>query len=265
MIVANERNLSLFILSKTPDVLPINAPQSYSGMKICYALSGNALWEIDGKVHEIRQGDVVFLGDRHKRRFVKFGDSGFSLCSITLHRHAFANIRHFSFFLTCMQDGHNFFHNPALGAPLAAVAQEWIEKTPDRFEMASAKLTEFFILAERLLHFRVEDAAGIDVGMLKILDYIDARITDKITLAEVAAHAGLTESSFSRWFSRCNGITFKKYIMAKKIEHAVHLLQTTDRKVIDIAYDCGFDSISGFYDTFKKYTGTTPNKFSYLI
>ena len=49
--------------------------------------------------------------------------------------------------------------------------------------------------------------------------------------------------------------------MSKRIEHAISLLENTDYKVVDVALESGFDSISGFYDTFRKITGTTPNKF----
>ena len=46
---------------------------------------------------------------------------------------------------------------------------------------------------------------------------------------------------------------------------ALEMLKTTDLKVVDVAYECGFNSISGFYDTFKKITGTTPDKISSVI
>ena len=49
--------------------------------------------------------------------------------------------------------------------------------------------------------------------------------------------------------------------MEKKTKHAIKLMNTTNLKVIDIALESGFDSISGFYDAFKKITGTTPKNF----
>ena len=60
-------------------------------------------------------------------------------------------------------------------------------------------------------------------------------------------------------------MTFKDYVTTRKIEHAINLLNTTDMNVVDVAYECGFSSISGFYDAFKKVTGTTPNKISNII
>ena len=62
-------------------------------------------------------------------------------------------------------------------------------------------------------------------------------------------------------FAEINGISFKQYVVEKRLQRAILLLKTTNRKMIDIAMDCGFDSISGFYSAFRKKTGTTPNKF----
>lgn len=53
--------------------------------------------------------------------------------------------------------------------------------------------------------------------------------------------------------------------MTKKTAYAIYLLENTDKCVTDIAYECGFSSISGFYDTFKKVTGRTPNRISSMI
>jgi two-component system response regulator YesN len=97
--------------------------------------------------------------------------------------------------------------------------------------------------------------------ILEIMDDIDANIADGISLRGAAEKAGLTESTLSRQFSEINGISFKQYVVEKKIQRAIFLLQTTNRKMIDIALDSGFDSISGFYSAFRKKTGTTPNKF----
>ena len=120
----------------------------------------------------------------------------------------------------------------------------------------------FFIKAERIAGYTIRSISDDHRRMLEIMDYIDANISSDVSLRTVSQMAGLTESSFSRRFMDTNGISFKQYVVEKKIQRAITLLQTTDRTVIDIALDCGFDSISGFYSAFRKKTGTTPNKFS---
>ena len=124
------------------------------------------------------------------------------------------------------------------------------------------KYTLFFIKAEIAAKDPFDPISQKDREMLEYIDYIDAHITSRINLSAVAQKAGMTESAFSRRFSAVNGISFKQYLMEKKIQRAIRLLQTTDRKMVDIALDCGFDSVSGFYNAFKKKTGTTPHKFT---
>ena len=265
MISIKEKTFSWGFLERDHTAVPLREAVSYAGIRISFVVKGTALWQIDGKNHETEPGDIFFLSEGQKRRFLSFCREGFSLFTMTLDRRVFLNPRHFSFFMHCIREKHHLFRNLALTEILRQIVSEVRTQHEDHREMVSAKLTEFFILAERLLEFRMENTPESDRTMLKILDYIDANLTEKITLTEVASLAGLTDSSFSRWFSRCCGISFKKYVMTRRIELAVSLLETTHRKVIDIAQDCGFSSISGFYDAFKKITGTTPNQYGDVV
>ena len=103
------------------------------------------------------------------------------------------------------------------------------------------------------------DKSGLD--LLLQMDEIDMDIAAGLRLREIAQKAGLSESAFSRRFAAVNGISFKQYSIEKKLQRAILLLKTTDLKMIDIAAESGFESVSGFYDAFKKKTGTTPNQF----
>ncbi len=265
MMNANKNTFSaMTVKKKSSDVLASEAV-AYTDMRICIMLRGSAVWQINERLHPVQAGDIILLNSRQKRRFASMGADGFVLGAFTLDRHAFANANHFSFFLTCIKEVNGVLRDEALAQILTEIHTEAMQGTPVNYELISAKLTEFFIKAERKHGFDENAAVKIDKNMMKVLDYIDAHITEKISLAETATLAGFTESAFSRRFAKLNGVSFKKYVMSKKIEHAIYLLETTDQKVIDVAFECGFDSISGFYDTFRKITGTTPSKFTYII
>ena len=261
----SKKTFSATKMEKRPDNESIREAVAYADLRICIPLHGNAVWQINERMHPVAAGDIILLSNRQKRRFTSVGEGGFTLGVITLDRHAFANTNHFSFFLTCSKEHNGVLRDAMLADILLEIYKEAKEKSPVNYELISAKLTEFFIKAERKYGFDENAAVKIDKNMLRILDYIDEHITERITLTALADMAGFTESSFSRWFAKQNGISFKKYVMSKKIEHAIRLLETTDKKVIDIAFECGFDSISGFYDTFRKVTGTTPNKYTYIV
>ncbi|MBQ3064584.1 MAG: helix-turn-helix transcriptional regulator [Clostridia bacterium] len=49
-----------------------------------------------------------------------------------------------------------------------------------------------------------------------------------------------------------------KYITVRRIERAVGLLKTTDKSVLEIATECGFNNTANFNKLFKNHTGTVP-------
>ncbi|MNN96667.1 HTH-type transcriptional activator RhaS [compost metagenome] len=48
------------------------------------------------------------------------------------------------------------------------------------------------------------------------------------------------------------------YLIQLRLENAYTLLQTTDRKILDIAMECGFRTLSNFNRLFKRHIGTEP-------
>ena len=261
MICANDRSLSFFTVQKNKGSAVFPEALSYVGVRICFVLSGEAVWHINGCLYPVKQGDIVFLNSSQKRRFVEYGDS-FSLGVISLDRSAFVDPCHYLFLVDCIRKQNGVIHNQTLWELLDQVYVEWQKKDFGYFEMVSAKLTEFFISAERNFNFSVCSLGKNDRTMMYVLDYLDSNMTEKITLSRIARETGFTESSFSRWFAQWNGISFKRYVLTRKIELAVRAIETTDMKMLDVAASCGFESISGFYDAFKKITGTTPGKYS---
>lgn len=265
MVQINSENISVFTIQKTASSPLLPEALSYTGLRICIVLQGNALWEINGQLYPVEPGSVVLLNHQQKRRFVRYGDSGLTLGVLAIDRQAFVHTNHYAFFLSCVRVADGVLRNDQLWSILSEAYREALQPQSGSMDLISAKLTEFFVKAQRICGFRPETVSQPEQNMLKILDYVDSRMTGKLSLSDAAGLVGLTESTFSRWFSKQNGISFKKYVMARRIEYAVRLLDTTDRKVIDVAYECGFDSISGFYDAFRKITGTTPGKYSGIV
>lgn len=260
MIVADKNNFSVRLMQKEQNAPAAPKDTFYAEFRICLALAGEAEWEIEDRTYTIRPGDIVFLNIGQRRQFTSFGKNGFRLAIFTLTRNAFGEPHHFMFFLNQVKLRQNVFKSSALSPLLKEAYDEWNSDEPFRYELISAKLTEFFIKAEREADFSCAMGKQ-DLEMLMRMDEIDNDIADGLHLQAIARKAGMSESAFSRRFSAVNGISFKQYSIEKKIQRALLLLKTTDLKMIDIAMECGFDSVSGFYDAFKKKTGTTPGGF----
>ena len=262
MIIASKGDFSMQTTFKNENSSVALQNAFYPDFRICLALEGEAVWTIEGRAHRICKGDIVFLKMGQERHFSSFGKAGFRFCTFILKRNVFAGPHHFVFFLEQIREKGSVIRDPMLSWLLTELYEEWDPQDPLRYELASARLTTFFIKAERLEGYLAQSVSEKHQRMLEIMDYIDANIQNGISLQAAAEKAGMTESAFSRRFSEINGISFKQYVVEKKIQRAITLLQTTDRKILDIAMDCGFESISGFYSAFRKKTGTTPANFS---
>jgi len=256
----HKKNFSVYTLQKESTSITASKNTYYADFRICLALEGSAVWEIEDKTYLIEPNDVILLNIGQKRQFTSFGKEGFKLCVFSLERNSFTLPFHLSFFLTKAKEKH-ILKNCSFAPLLKEIYSFWNIDYPLKYEFASAKITEFFIKAEKDTNFNFVENSKYDEQMSALLDYIDDHITEGITLSTVARKAGINESTFSRRFKKINGISFKQYVVAKKLDIAIRLLKSTNKKVIDIAFESGFDSVSGFYDAFKKLTGTTPNKF----
>ncbi len=70
-----------------------------------------------------------------------------------------------------------------------------------------------------------------------------------------------THEHLCRMFQSYLQCTPTEYINNLKLNYAANNLTYSDTKIIDIAYDAGFDNLSHFYHVFKKKFNTSPVRF----
>ncbi len=85
--------------------------------------------------------------------------------------------------------------------------------------------------------------------------------TEDFSLSYFSKKFRVTEAYFSRLFCRQVGITFKQYLTTLRLEYAKQLLEENILPIIDVGYECGFNTPSQFFRVFKKAYGIPPSKF----
>lgn len=97
--------------------------------------------------------------------------------------------------------------------------------------------------------------------MTDILDYIRENYSKPITLETVSEIARMSPFAFSRYFKKYAGSGFVEYLNKVRMDKAGHLLRETRYQVHEIAYQCGFSSISNFNKQFRRIEGLTPRDY----
>jgi AraC family transcriptional regulator len=107
-----------------------------------------------------------------------------------------------------------------------------------------------------------EYKAGLSGSTLKIaLEYINDRISENISLAEISTELDISQYHFSRLFKKSTGFTPYQYIIKKRIELSQEMLTRTDKPISDIALEVGFANQSHFSNHFRKIVGVPPKKY----
>jgi AraC-like DNA-binding protein len=105
----------------------------------------------------------------------------------------------------------------------------------------------------------VESIDPVSIQKAKI--YIRQNLFNKLPISSIAAIAGVSESHFTKIFKRSTGISCIKYIMELRIHEARNLLLNSSKNISEIAYSCGFESISHFNRSFKKHFQVSPKDY----
>ena len=95
----------------------------------------------------------------------------------------------------------------------------------------------------------------------RTMDYIDANLSEDVTLNDLASIAGISRTSFIRRFNASMHVSPGRFLLQKRIERAQDLLATSEMSISDIAMACGFSSPSHLSVAFRRATGITPSVF----
>ena len=93
----------------------------------------------------------------------------------------------------------------------------------------------------------------------RAIDFIESRLAEPLSLADVAAASGLTRMYFAAQFRAATGVRPHEYILRRRIDRACEILSTTGMPLVDVAFSVGFQSQSHFTTVFKRFTGEPPN------
>jgi len=93
----------------------------------------------------------------------------------------------------------------------------------------------------------------------RLTTYIDAHLTERIRVVDIAGLLDLSESHFCREFRRTFGTSAHEYITRRRIEVAQSLMLGSRESLCAIALRCGLSDQSHFTRVFRRIVGETPD------
>ena len=133
---------------------------------------------------------------------------------------------------------------------------------PDKYS-ATVRLLTFF--AEQLSalsnELMTEKRNAEPLLVSKAREYIEQHKTDALSLTTVATAAGASVFHFCKVFHAATGLKFTDYVARVRVEDARTQLLNPNRRISEVAYDVGFQSLTQFNRTYKRVFGESPSDF----
>ena len=95
--------------------------------------------------------------------------------------------------------------------------------------------------------------------MNTVIDYVERNLCDSISQREISKIIASPYNVFERSFAQITGIPLSEYIRRRKLTCAAYEIQNTDKRILDIAQQYGYESADAFTVAFKRTHGIPPN------
>lgn len=123
------------------------------------------------------------------------------------------------------------------------------------------RLRRLIVRYPRSLSRKARPVGGGVSAVQTIVEFIGRHYTKRLTIAEIARPTGLHPNYAMALFRDTCGMSILDSLIEHRLFHARRLLATTDFKVIDIAMESGFGSLSRFNEAFVHAAGCSPREY----
>ena len=96
--------------------------------------------------------------------------------------------------------------------------------------------------------------------MTDVVKYISVHFGEEIHLEDLGKNVGMTPRWLSKKFFETYGIKLVDFINNVRTNHAIYLLETTEKSIGEISDECGFGSLRNFNRIFKTNIGCSPRE-----
>ena len=108
---------------------------------------------------------------------------------------------------------------------------------------------------------RESNAPGVSKRVQRVMETIQARYAENLTVGKIAEEAGYNAAYLGRAFDQETGMSIREYLARVRTERAAALLRTSDKNVEEIAQLTGYANYPLFWRQFKAAFGVSPEAY----
>ena len=246
-------------------------------IEISLVLSGRGIYKVGDKVYNITKGDIFFFRPNEAHCITDIEKDSMQLLNLHIAPYyLYTNFQNalntnyikilassFPLVSNKINDTLSLEHVENVKNLILKIKDEFEQKSSDYSTLVNNYISAILITFSRAYkNFNISQKEKQSYQkLLSIVKYIDNNYKENITLDLLAQNVAYSRCYLSSIFKKCMGMSIWDYILIKRIEESLTLIKTTDKNILDIALDCGFNNTVNFNKIFKKYTNVSPSVF----
>lgn len=246
--------------------------------KIFFCLSGDKKFHINNSLYDVEPNDLFFIsleewhffshydeGEQHDRyvifiypdylHMISSEKTDLSLCFL---QRGESDV-HLKYSLSKKNQERMIYYLHNLIAP-EEYGSDLLEKT---------LFVEFMVFLNKLVLNHQGESGSVPATNYynktsnEILAYLNAHITEDLSINALAEHFFLSPAYLCKSFKTATGTTIHKYVVGQRITLAKGLL-AEGHPTLEVSLMCGFNDYNAFLKAFTKEVGISPKKYSQL-
>ncbi len=239
-------------------------PHIHEYAEIIYVKAGEGRHRINGSQSRIASGDLILLRPYLDRHCIPEDGNDLLLCHVI-----FQPLCLFFSMRGCFKSNESFWGHriaPGRAIPLSHRQRRWLESTMHELSgvPATARHIERFVL-DLLNELGIYDIGGeenfVPAWLLRACQAVASPEHFPQGARALPGVAHHSREHVARVCRRTLGISPTQIVNRARLNYAAGQLAHTDRNILEICLDCGFDSLCHFYGLFKRQYGLTPRQF----
>ena len=272
--------------NELPDDFPINGDRPFEQQdqpitflhlhdhfELGYCFDGSGVFVVENKVMPFNAGDVVVINptEMHLASSAAGTVSHWSFLTLDPARLITAPLDEQKYLRVEMLAGGSFrnimtpLDHPGLGEQVKSIVMELRERRDGYRSAVRAKVWEVMVRLHRGidLHDLPPRTVSRHTAMDRVapaLAHVAGHYAEPIYMEKLARLCHVSETHFRRLIRAATGVSPQDYITHLRLQMASSLLISTDKRILDIALDTGFATLSSFNRYFKKELGSSPRE-----
>ncbi len=148
--------------------------------------------------------------------------------------------------------------DPLVASTLRSLQRAALEGAPDLYADSAAHFLAIHLLTRRAHRPRRVPQGGEMKRLRKIDEFMVAKLSEPVTLDELAAQAGCSKFRLIRLCRLYWGETPFQRLTRLRLEHGQELLRHSKASIMSISLECGYSNPSHFAIAFRRMVGMSP-------